>query len=341
LCPDKNKTPLLKDLGEFGFIRSIQKGSLFNHHNVIKGIGDDCAVLGPYDHKAFLLSTDLLIEDIHFKLSKIPPQHLGQKAVAVNLSDIAAMGGIARHLLVALAVPNTLDVSTINAFYKGIKTICREFGVNIIGGDTSSSPAKMMINITVMGDAPEDEVLYRHGASHGDLIFVTGTLGNSAAGLQLILENYSVPQKTADVLIKAHHLPTPFLEIGRLIARSRLASAMIDLSDGLISDLDHICRASGVGASLNKNALPISDELQRFAKINHLDPYEISLMGGEDYRLLITVPRSNAWAFKQIISKEMDPIYQIGEITHGSKIEITGLNGRVIQLKGKGFDHFI
>ena len=339
--PDRNNAPLLKDLGEFGFIRFIQNGCLFNHHNVIKGIGDDCAVLGPYEHKAFLVSTDLLIEDIHFKPSKIPPQHLGQKAVAVNLSDIAAMGGIARHLLVALALPKGLDISTIHAFYEGMKMICRKFGINIIGGDTSASPTKMMINLTVLGDVPEDEVLYRHGAGPGDLIFVTGTLCNSAADLQLIMENYTVPQKIADVLIKAHHLPVPFLEIGRLIARSRLASAMIDISDGLISDLEHICMASGVGASLNKNALPISDELRLFAEINHLDPYEISLMGGEDYRLLITVPKPNVLAFKQIILKKMDTIYKIGEITHGSKIEITDLNGCLIQLKGKGFDHFI
>jgi len=332
----------MEDLGEFGFIRSIQDACLVSSSKLIKGIGDDCAVIGPYEDKVFLITTDLLLEDVHFILNKIPPDHLGEKAVSVNLSDIAAMGGTPRHLFVSLAIPKQMSAETMHAVYNGIKTACRRHDVNILGGDTSASPDRLMINVTVVGESHEKEVLYRSGAQPGDSIYITGTIGDSAAGLKLIKEDASAPEPLASALIEAHNRPSPFLKAGLTIARSRLASAMIDLSDGLVSDLWHICEASNVGARLIQSALPLSDELKKMAEINGLDPYILALSGGEDYRLLITVPKENIDRFQKMIEEsDKCPIFHVGEITGDNGIGIILPNGMKDRLDITGFDHFI
>jgi thiamine-monophosphate kinase len=332
----------IEELGEFEFIRSIKDDCHFSHEKLIKGIGDDCAVVGPYEGKALLLTTDTLLEDIHFLLAKIPPEHLGEKSVAVNLSDIAAMGGKALHLLVSLAIPRTMSVDTVHAMYRGMKRICRRYGVNILGGDTVASPHRLMINVTVLGEAPEKEVLYRSGARPGDYIYLTGTIGDSAAGLRLIRGEFSAPEQVAFPLREAHNRPVPHLEAGRIIARSGLASAMIDLSDGLLSDLRHICEASSVGARLIYNALPLSGELKALAEANNFDPYKLALAGGEDYRLLITVPRQNAEAFNNIFSGGIPcPAFQVGQITEHLGMRITRPDGSEEMLEPRGYNHFI
>ncbi|MBW1818724.1 MAG: thiamine-phosphate kinase [Deltaproteobacteria bacterium] len=331
----------LKDMGEFGFIRSIMDDCHFGKERLIKGIGDDCAVLGPYEGNALLVTTDLLVEDVHFLLSKTPPDHLGRKAVAVNLSDIAAMGGEARHLFVSIAIPPAVNVETLHDIYGGIKAMCSRYRVNLLGGDTSASPERLMINITVLGEMPEDEVLYRSGARPGDVVFVTGTLGDSLAGLKIIQEEWQVSEPFRSELIHAHHLPVPFLEPGRLAARSHLASAMIDLSDGLMADLGHICEQSGVGAEIHANRLPISEALKASSKANALVPHEAALSGGEDYRLLITVPPQNKTPFQDMFSDGKPcPLYPIGEMRESGGIRIMGENGREITPAAVGFDHF-
>lgn len=337
----EDKDLKIEDLGEFGFIRSIQDGCLFSSSKLIKGIGDDCAVIGPYEDKIFLVTTDMLLENVHFILNKISPEHLGEKAVNVNLSDIAAMGGTARHLFVSVAIPKQMRAETIHGLYNGIKTACRRHGVNILGGDTSSSPDGLMINVTVVGESKEKEVLYRSGAKPGDRIYITGTIGDSAGGLKLILGEASAPEPLKSKLIEAHNQPLPFLETGRAIAQSRLATAMIDLSDGLASDLRHICRLSKVGARLIKEALPVSDELKKMAEINGLDPYLLALSGGEDYRLLITVPHKNGALFQNMIQASAKcPIFCVGEITGHNGIEIVLPDGTKDSLDTTGFDHF-
>ncbi len=331
----------MKDIGEFGFIKSIQEACLFSSSKPIKGIGDDCAVIGPYEGKVLLITTDLLLEDIHFVLKNIRPEHLGEKAVCVNLSDIAAMGGHALHVFVSLAAPKQMEAATIFSIYDGIKSICRKYGVNILGGDTSASPDRLMINLTVVGEASEKELLYRSGARPGDEIYVTGNLGNSAAGLMLIMEKTSAPEPLASALIESHNRPIPFLEAGREIARSGLASAMIDLSDGLTSDLQHICDSSSVGARLLENNLPISDELKALSEINRFDPFDLALSGGEDYKLLITVPKENAEAFQRLFEEsDICPIFHVGEITENQRVEIVMRNGKKEHLKATGYDHF-
>ena len=332
----------IQDIGEFGFIRSIKENCHFSPEKLIKGIGDDCAVIGPYEDKVFLITTDLLVEDVHFTLGMISPEHLGQKAVAVNLSDIAAMGGKALHLFLSLAIPKSMRVKDLHSLYRGIKTMCERYGVNILGGDTSASPDRLMINVSVFGEMSEKEVLYRDGAGPGDGIYVTGTLGDAAAGLKLIKKQLSAPEALASTLIKAHNLPVPFLETGRMIARSHLASAMIDLSDGLLADLRHICEASDTGANLYHAALPISPELETLAETNHFNPYNLALSGGEDYSLLVTVPAKHAASFqKKFETGELSHIYHIGEITKKSRIKVLMPDGLEKQLDTKGFDHFV
>ncbi|HBF42504.1 MAG TPA: thiamine-phosphate kinase [Desulfobacteraceae bacterium] len=338
-----SKTDLkMKDIGEFGFIRSIMDNCNFSCKKVIKGIGDDCAVIGPYEGKLLLITTDLLVEDVHFILKEVLSEDLGRKAVAVNLSDIAAMGGKALHLFVSLATPRSMRLEIIHSIYKGIKAMCRRYGINILGGDTSASPEKLMISITAIGQVPENEVLFRNGAGPGDHIYVSGTLGDSAAGLNLIKGKFSAPEAVAGYLKEAHNNPIPFLRAGRMIAHSRLASAMIDLSDGLLFDLSHICEESKVGARLFHGVLPLSDELKTLAEINKFDPYKLALTGGEDYRLLVTVPYMNLELFQKLFKKGSTcPVYHIGEINKESGIKITRPDGSEDLTEIKGFDHFI
>ncbi len=332
----------IQDIGEFGFIRSIMDNCHFSSEKLVKGIGDDCAVIGPYEDKLFLITTDLLVEDVHFTWGKISPEHLGQKAVAVNLSDIAAMGGKAIHLFLSLAIPKSTRVKDLHSIYRGIKTMCERYGVNILGGDTSASPDRLMINVSVLGEVNEKEVLYRDGARPGDGIYVTGTLGDSAAGLKLLKRELSAPETLANSLIKTHNLPVPCLETGRMIARTRMASAMIDLSDGLLADLRHICEASDAGANLYHSGLPLSPELEALSEINNFDPHDLALSGGEDYRLLVTVPRKYASSFQKTFETEkLAHIYLIGEITRPNRITVLMPDGIEKQLDTKGFEHFI
>jgi len=329
------------DIGEFGFIASIKDDCHYSPEKLIRGIGDDCAVIGPYNGNVFLITTDMLVEDIHFISGKIHPEELGQKVMAVNLSDIAAMGGTPLHVFISLAVPISMEVSIIHSIYDGMKAMCRDYGVNILGGDTCSSPEKISINVCMIGEAPENEVLYRKGAKPGDIIYVTGTLGDSAAGLKIIREKVNAPVKTASILIGAHNRPVPFLKAGRIIARSKLAGAMIDISDGLISDLRHVCKASNVGARLLFSGIPLSTEVISMARSNDLDPYELALYGGEDYRLLVIIPERNAEDFEGLFTNgEPCHIYRVGEITEIGGIGMVMENGNEKILKIGGYDHF-
>jgi len=333
----------IEEIGEFGFIRSIMEKCLYSPESVIQGIGDDCAVIGPYgpyEGKVLLITTDLLIEDIHFLMGKITPRELGAKAVAVNLSDIAAMGGTARHIFVSLAMPRGMAMDTMEEVYAGMKDLCRRYGVNLLGGDTSSSPRGLFINVTVMGEAAEEEVLYRKGASPGDLIYVTGTLGDAAAGLKLLKGELPAPGDLRDVLVAAHNRPEPRLEAGRLVAQSRLASAMIDISDGLLADLHHICEESKVGAQILQERVPVSRELSSLCKANDLNAFHMALSGGEDYQLLFTVPKKNAESIERQIKQQGHPPFRIGKITAEEGVRLVSPHGTDGEITQRGFDHF-
>jgi thiamine-monophosphate kinase len=331
----------MEDVGEFAFIRSIMKDCLCSGGDVIQAIGDDCAVIGPYGGKVLLITTDLLIEDVHFMMGKIPPTHLGEKAVAVNLSDIAAMGGKPRHLFVSLAVPSHTAMGVLRSLYDGMKEMCRRYRVSLLGGDTSSSPRGLFINVTVVGEAVEDEVLYRKGASPGDHICVTGTLGDSALGLKLLKGELSAPEKLGQVFIDAQNRPVPQLKKAGLIAQSGLATSMIDISDGLVSDLDHICAAGHVGARIFRERLPLSREMRTLCRAKEMDPYSLAISGGEDYQLLFTVRERHVETLNSLFRKKRMPVpVDIGEITAVEGITCIRPDGSESEIRQKGFDHF-
>lgn len=255
-----------KNKGEFELIRRFQSLLTTRHPSVKVGIGDDCAVLAGPSRTRQLLSTDALIEGVHFSLGFHPPLLLGRKTIAVNLSDIAAMGGRPVLVLLSLGIPKSLPESFLVEFYKGVNQICKQFGVEVAGGDTVKSPGQFIINVTVLGQMNR-EPFTRDRAQPGDNIFVTGTLGDSAAGLT-ILKKPNVKRPITDQqkrhLVKRHLDPTPRIEVAEKIARSRFRiNAMIDISDGLSQDLGHVLDASGVGARIHESRLPKSKALEK------------------------------------------------------------------------------
>ncbi|MFW6114993.1 MAG: thiamine-phosphate kinase [Thermodesulfobacteriota bacterium] len=331
-----------REIGEFGFIDSIKDNFAATGRGVIKGIGDDCAVVSAPPGKVLLFAADMLVEDIHFVIGSTPFYQLGRKAVAVNLSDIAAMGGKPIVALISIAVPPATDVDAIQELYKGMKDICSCHSLTIGGGDTVASPDKLVISVSILGEAKEREVLYRSGAISGDKIYVTGPVGDSAAGLEILTKKITPPESTKDYFINAHINPTPLVEVGIRIAASGLASAMIDLSDGLLSDLRHICEQSGVGASLSAEKIPFSPQLKLLATHAGFDPGEFALAGGEDYQLLFTGSAEHEQDMENLFQKHgFTPPYQIGEIGHEPGIRMLKADGSVVELQPRGFDHFI
>jgi len=331
----------LRDLGEFDFIDRITPGCLTGDtEHVLLGIGDDAAVIETADGVQ-LVTTDMLIEGIHFRRDTVEPAMLGRKALAVSLSDIAAMGATPRDALISIAVPADVAVRELDAFYSGLKELARSTNVNILGGDTTSSKADLCISVTVMGVARRDEVLYRSGARIGDRLLVTGPLGDAAGGLRVLTGSADVSSDVMEYLRLAHLSPRLFLTEARIFATSGVVGAAIDLSDGVASDLSHICRASGVGAVLESEAIPISDELRALCLATMDDPLHLALSGGEDYRLLVT-------AFPTAIEPLRDRIgnatgcrlFDIGEIVAGEGVGLRLGDGTVRTVSETGWDGF-
>src|SRR4030043_810817 len=250
----------LQDVGEFGLIKRIRKRMSASDSAVIQGIGDDVAVIETAN-KALLVTTDILIEGSHFGRSWIDPYRLGKKALVVNLSDIAAMGGTPKYFLISLGLPKDLSLSFISSFYRGLKEEARRFCVDLLGGDTSLSQ-KIVINICLLGEGKKKDLLFRRGAKVGDDLFVTGTLGDAALGLRILQEKKKMEPhgqspwspatgiKGLGGLIKRHLSPSPRLKLGQAIAKHHYADAMIDISDGLLIDTSHLLEESGAGARI-------------------------------------------------------------------------------------------
>jgi len=331
----------LREIGEFGFIDRIAAGAVpADPSRVLQGIGDDASVVRP-SAGLLLVTTDLMVERVHFLRDSITMYQLGRKSVAISLSDIAAMGGVPHDLYVSIAVPEDLQVEELDELYRGMKEIAREAGVDLLGGDTTGSRQDLVINTTVTGSAAPDEVIYRHGARPGDRILVTGTLGDSAGGLRIVLESLRLPDEIAAPLLKAHCDPELYLREARLLAVSGRVHSGIDLSDGLASDLGHICRASNVGAVLESGRVPVSAELKRLCEIAGGDPLELALSGGEDYRLLVTVDPDAADALADEIRRATGRTpHAIGRIVEGEDIFLETPDGRLDPLRLRGYDHF-
>lgn len=331
----------LKDIGEFGFIEKIGQGCLIRPDNIIQAIGDDAAAFYSDSGQVCLITTDLLVERIHFLRDATTGFNLGYKSLAVNLSDIAAMGGTAREAFVSIAIPEDCSTDFLEDIYRGIKDLAGKFNVNILGGDTTLSIVDLIINISVTGSVPREELLLRNAAQRGDIIFSTGFLGDSRAGLHLILNNIPPDSKELRELFNSHILPRPFLREGRFLAAQNGVHAAIDVSDGLSSDIGHIAKESNVGVSLFAEKIPISKNLIFFCNRFEFNPVEFALAGGEDYTLLCTVSPDKADEIAEKYLKTFNnPLYPIGRITDPGKMEIIDSSGRVKGFKPKGWDHF-
>ncbi len=336
----------LETIGEFGLIRQLQRQWPASSPWIITGIGDDAAMLKAPPGQQLLISTDVLIEDIHFDLNYQTPKDLGWRAGVANLSDIAAMGGTPLYLLVSMALPVRVPPQHVRELYRGIQAACRPFNVELIGGDTSSSPSQIFLSLTIMGSVRVNRALTRNNAEIGDHIYVTGTLGDSNAGLR-ILQTHSANRRqfhapaVETFLVRRHLRPAPRIHVGQLLANRKLAHAAIDLSDGLSSDVGHVCEESRVGAEIRATALPLSSQLRAFARRDKRDPVEIALQGGEDYELLFTAPAKHHQNVLRVSEQTKVSITCIGEIkpkTFGRQLVLP--SGRKQKLSSESFRHF-
>ena len=331
----------LKEIGEFGFIKKISRGCLIRSDNIIKAIGDDAAAFATAPDQLSLITTDLLVERVHFLRAAISGFDLGYKSLAVNLSDIAAMGGTAREAFVSIAIPDDCHLNYLEAVYSGIKDLAAGFDVNVLGGDTTRSKKDLIINIVVQGIVSKEELLCRDAARAGDVIFSTGFLGDSKAGLHLILNQIDADTARLAALLKAHLVPQPHLSEGRFLARQPGVHAAIDTSDGLSSDLAHIAEESRVGARLYAEKIPISPNLKDFCTRFDFDPIDYALSGGEDYTLLCTIAPQNADKIANDFEKEFKrPLFAIGETTAKKQIDVVYADGETKPLPPTGWDHF-
>jgi thiamine-monophosphate kinase len=345
-------------MNEFDFIKKLrtQVGakpssalSLITHHSsLIQGIGDDAAVIRSPAGKNSIVTTDLLIEDVDFKRDTTTPELLGHKALAVSLSDIAAMGARARWGLVSIGLPKDVwESGFAKRLYDGYLSLAERYGVELAGGDVSRTTDKIVIDSILIGECEAGQAVMRRGAAPGDQIFVTGFLGDAAAGLRLIERGVRVrptggPQRleehSSDRLLLRQLRPDPRVGWGILLGEQQLASAMIDISDGLSSDLHHLCNESGVGALIDAARIPIDEVVTEICGRRALDPLMLALHGGEDFELLFTVKPEKVAR----LPKKVDgiSICQIGEITsEPSKIRVVEKD-RVWDLQPRGFDHF-
>jgi len=327
----------LREIGEFGLIDRIRKRMTATDPALLQGIGDDVAVIEMHG-KVLLATTDILIENIHFDRSWTDPFRLGKKALMVNLSDIAAMGGIPKYFLISLGLPKNLSLPFISSFYRGLKEGAKRFQVDLIGGDTSLSQ-KIVINICLIGEGKKGDLLFRKGAKVGNDLFVSGTLGDAALGLKILQKKEFMGRPKG--LIEKHLSPCPRIELGQAIARHRLATAMIDVSDGLLIDTTHLLEESGVGARIWEDRIPLSRSYRKWIHSFSKDPYQIALTGGEDYELLFTASPEERKKISGLARSLKIPVTWIGEILPQKKgFHIMRRDGKEYSPGHLGFNHF-
>jgi thiamine-monophosphate kinase len=332
------------DLGELGLIRRIRASADAGAAGVRTGIGDDTAVLEPTASRLLLATTDLLIEHVHFRRSTAAPADIGWKALAVNISDIAAMGGVPRWALVGLAVPEDTDPAEVDQLYAGMREAGAPHGVAVVGGDTSAAPGGMMIAVTLLGEHAGTPRL-RSGARPGDVVAVTGALGRSTAGLRLLEAGSSgggtIPPAAAKALVQAHRRPVPRVREGQWLGGQPAVHGMLDLSDGLATDLGHLCRESGVGGVVRVDRIPIGDDVRQAARALGEDALAWAVSGGEDYELLVSLePGAAKEVCRGLEATTGTPLTIVGEITRADGDPVfVDERGAVVPV-GHGYEHF-
>lgn len=340
--PKEHRTEL-SDLGEFGLIDTLTKHIKLKHKSSIKGVGDDAAVIDTQD-KLSLMTTDLLIEGIHFDLTYTPLKHLGYKAAVVNFSDIYAMNGQPKQMVIGISASNRFSVEALEEIYSGIYLACDKYNVDVVGGDTTSSPSGLFISITVLGEADKDEVVYRDTAKANDLLCVSGDLGAAYLGLMLLEREKHVfkadpnmqPEfKGFDYVLERQLKPEARKDVIQKLKEIKVKpTAMIDISDGLASEILHICKKSDVGCHVYEDKFPIDVVSITAAEELNIEPTIAVLSGGEDYELLFTIDQAD---FDKV--KEIDGITVIGHITDKGEGEyMISQSGSAIELNAQGWD---
>jgi thiamine-monophosphate kinase len=335
----------ISQLGEFGLIERLQQKVQIKHTDTIKGIGDDAAVISAGDHVK-VITTDLLIEGVHFDLAYMPLKHLGFKAVAVNISDVAAMNAIPKQITVSVALSNRFSVEAVEAIYDGINTAASHYDIDVIGGDTTASRSGLVISITAIGENQPNLLTFRSGAKESDIVCVTGDLGAALIGLQILEREKQVflsnPQMQPELdkyqIVTARQLrPEARMDIiHELRELDVIPTSMIDVSDGLASEIFHICKASEVGFTIYEDKLPIDKQTYDTAIELGLDPITCVLNGGEDYELLFTIDQKD---FKKL-EKHPD-IHFIGHVTKEKEGKcLVTKSGTIVPLKAQGWKHF-
>lgn len=345
MLEDKNQEKTsLESLGEFGLINHLTQFFKINHSSTKKGIGDDCAVIS--SEEEIVVTTDLLIEGVHFDLSYMPLKHLGYKSVMVNVSDVYAMNAEAKQITVSLAVSNRFPLEALEELYAGIQLACETYNIDLIGGDTTSSTKGMLLSITAIGSAKKEEIVYRNGAKPTDLIVLSGDIGGAYLGLQVLEREKQVfqvnPENQPDLdgytyIIERQLKPEARKDIPKLLKELAVKpTAMIDVSDGLSSELFHICTQSKVGCKVYEDKFPLDPQVISTCEEFNIDSTMVALSGGEDYELLFTVSIDD---YEKI--KGNPNLTVIGHITE----ENEGLNlvtraNQEIELKAQGWNSF-
>ncbi len=340
---DRTKRTELSEIGEFGLIDLLSKDISKSKDSTLYGIGDDCAVMDAAGKK-ILISTDLLIEGVHFDMVYTPLKHLGYKAVVVNLSDVAAMNAIPEQITVSIGVSNRFSVEAVEELYRGIKLAASRYGVDIVGGDTTSSKKGLIISITAVGYADEKDIVYRHGASKGELLCVSGDLGGAYAGLLVLQREKSAfvvnPGMQPDLQGKEYILerqlkPEARVDVVKLLRELKVKpTAMIDISDGLASEVKHLCKQSKLGCTVYEDKIPIDQQTWDTARSFDMDPTTCALNGGEDYELLFSIKQAD---YEKV--KGNPDIKVIGYFTEENEgINLITKNGLQTELKAQGWD---
>jgi len=329
-------------LNERDIINLFSRSTGAKCRQLVQGIGDDCAVIRASGDRLWLVTMDTLMESIHFDSAWHPPDSLGRKSVAVNVSDIAAMGGRPAFAFLSLGLPQSFTPEWLDLFSRGLTEACRQYGCCLAGGDTVRSAGGIVITLTVIGEVASKQILYRRNARPGDDVWVSGTLGNAAAGLELCRRG-KAGEKDAFPLVESHLSPAPRVDLASRLAASGMLHAMMDLSDGLATDLAHLCAQSNAGAVIYADLLPVSGLLQETARAMGIDGRRWALTGGEDYELLFTAPARNR---KKIIGlAEEGTLSRIGCIDEKSGVRLAeGKPGKESQplkdISYLGYDHF-
>ncbi|MGQ9511838.1 thiamine-phosphate kinase [Thermodesulfitimonas sp.] len=328
----------LSELGEFGLIARLT-ADIKTDAAVIKGVGDDAAVLR-CGRRWLLFTTDALVEGVHFRRDFASLQDIGYKSLAVNISDIAAMGGRPTYAVVTTCLPASLTAEEAAALYEGLKEAATAWGVSVVGGDTTAAPL-LMLNVALLGEAAPGRVRFRSGAEPKDIICITGPLGAAAAGLFLLQnEGFPCPEPLRNILLRRHRRPEPRVKAGLALAGTPAVHALIDVSDGLASEVHHVAAASGVGCEIYRAAIPVAPATEFVARRASRDPIDWALFGGEDYELLFTVAPQALGEISRALVKAGAGCHPVGTITAEKGVWLLLPDGSRQELPAGGYDHF-